>query len=133
MTRPPPPPRDGGSDAPPGLDVEAMRRRLLAEREALLGARAATADARNPVELDQTSVGRLSRMDAMQQQAMALATERRRATALARIDAALARVEAGEYGWCIQCGEPIAPRRLALGPALPTRVACAAQEPGTGG
>ncbi len=131
MTRPPPP-REGDSAAPPGLDVAAMRRRLLAERAALLGASAATADTRDPVELDQTSVGRLSRMDAMQQQAMALAIERRRAIALARIDAALARIEAGEYGWCVQCGEPISPKRLALDPALPTCVACAAQQPGTG-
>ncbi len=130
MTRPPPP-REGSKAAPPGLDVEAMRRRLLAERDALRGASAATADTRDPVELDQTSVGRLSRMDAMQQQAMALAIERRRASALARIDAALARIEAGEYGWCVQCGEPISPKRLALDPALPTCITCAARKPGT--
>jgi DnaK suppressor protein len=67
-------------------------------------------------------------MDAMQQQAMALATERRRAAARARVDAALARVEAGEYGWCARCGEAIAPGRLALDPAIPTCVACAAGE-----
>ena len=85
--------------APPGVDAEAMRRRLQAGREAVLAASAASAGSRDPVELDQASVGRLSRMDAMQQQAMALATERRRTSALARIDAALSRLEAREYGW----------------------------------
>jgi len=112
-------------DAPPGVDTEAMHRRLLAEREALLGVSVASADSRGPVELDQTSVGRLSRMDAMQQQAMALATERRRAAALARIDAALSRIPTGEYGWCAQCGEAIATGRLALDPATPTCIVCA--------
>ena len=113
-------------DAPPGVDAEAMRGRLLAVREALLAASADSAASRDPVELDQASVGRLSRMDAMQQQAMALATERRRASALARIDAALSRLETGEYGWCARCGEAVAPGRLALDPATPTCVACAA-------
>ena len=113
-------------DRPPGVDVEAMRRRLQAGREAVLAASAASADSRDPVGLDQASVGRLSRMDAMQQQAMALATERRRASGLARVDAALSRVETGEYGWCVRCGEAVAPGRLALDPAAPVCVACAA-------
>ncbi|WP_192898652.1 hypothetical protein [Crenalkalicoccus roseus] len=84
------------TDAPPGLDLAALRARLLAERGALLGVSAVSAESRDPVELDQTSVGRLSRMDAIQLQAMGLATERRR-------DAAFARMEAGEYGWCAAC------------------------------
>lgn len=113
-------------DTPPGIVLEAMRGRLLAERAALLGISAASAGSRGPVELDQTSVGRLSRMDAIQQQAMALATERRRATALAHINAALARIEMGEYGWCTQCGEAIAPGRLKLDPAVARCVGCAA-------
>lgn len=117
---------DAGEE-PPGVDVPALRRRLLVEREALMDVSTASAGSRDPVELDQTSVGRLSRMDAMQQQAMALATERRRAAVLARIDAALSRIETGEYGWCQHCGEPIAPGRLALDPAIPTCVACAAR------
>jgi DnaK suppressor protein len=117
---------DRPDDAPPGIDVAAMRHRLLAERAALLGMSAASATSRGPVELDQASVGRLSRMDAMQQQAMALATERRRVVALARIEAALARIDTGEFGWCIQCGEVIAPGRLALDPAVPVCVGCAA-------
>lgn len=113
------------SEGPPGLDIAGMRRRLLDERAALQAASTGSADSRDPVTLDQTSVGRLSRMDAMQQQAMALATGRRRAVALTRIAAALARIEAGDYGWCVQCGEAIAPKRLGLDPAIPTCIACA--------
>ena len=115
-------------DVPPGLDVAAIKARLIAERVALMGISEAAAESRGTVELDQTSVGRLSRMDAIQQQAMALATERRRAGSLARIEAALRRIESGEFGWCGECGEPIAPRRLALDPATPSCVTCASAQ-----
>ena len=71
-----------------------------------------------PVELDQTQQGRLSRMDAMQQQAMADETQRRRHMRLAQIDAALARLDDGEYGYCVTCGEQISAERLALDPAI---------------
>ena len=64
------------SAGPPGLDIAGMRRRLLDARAALQAASTGSADSRDPVTLDQTSVGCLSRMDAMQQQAMALATGR---------------------------------------------------------
>ena len=75
-----------------------------------------------PVQLDQTSVGRLSRMDAMQRQAMAQETERRRHNDLRRIEAALKRIEDGEYGYCISSGEPIPRARLELDPAAATIV-----------
>ena len=114
-------------EAPPGVDVMAMKQRLLAERAALDVISAASSQSREAVALDQSSVGRLSRMDAMQQQAMALATERRRAGSLARIEAALRRIESGEFGWCVQCGDPIPPGRLALDPATIQCVACASR------
>jgi len=107
------------------LDPAAIRSRLLTERAALSDTSQSAAESRAPVELDQTSVGRLSRMDAMQAQAMALATERRRADAIRRIDQALARLGAGTYGECAVCGEAIAPRRLALDPAIATCLECA--------
>ena len=75
------------------------------------------------VELDQQMVGRLSRMDAMQVQAMAQETERRRALELRKIDAALGRLAEGEYGYCSVCGEMIARGRLELDPATATCVA----------
>lgn len=84
-----------------------------------------TSRERSPVELDQQAVGRLSRMDALQVQAMALEASRRRAAELRRIESALARVEAGDYGFCVECGEEILVRRLELDPATPYCVECA--------
>lgn len=80
---------------------------------------------RDTVELDQQSVGRLSRMDAMQQQEMAQAEARRRTSDLARIDIALKRIEEDEYGWCAECGEPIAYKRLEIDPAAALCIGCA--------
>jgi len=76
-----------------------------------------------PVTLDQTSVGRLSRMDAMQAQAMAQATQARRRQLRQRIVAALARMDEGDYGYCLTCGEPIAKGRLEIDPATATCIA----------
>lgn len=103
-----------------------MAERLRAELDALGEEDAAAEDARRPVELDQQSVGRLSRMDALQNQAMAQGQHRRREAREAAIRAALSRIERGEFGECIECGEPIAPRRLELDPAVPTCIGCAA-------
>lgn len=83
-------------------------------------------DSQKTVELDQQSVGRLSRMDALQQQAMAKATQARRGQQSLRIDAAFARMEDGEYGYCTDCGEDIPLKRLELDPTVPTCVTCAA-------
>ena len=77
------------------------------------------------VELDQQSVGRLSRMDALQNQAMAKANQTRRHTERARLLAAFARVQDGEFGYCQDCGEDIARRRLELDPAATKCIGCA--------
>jgi len=79
-----------------------------------------------PVELDQTMVGRLSRMDAMQQQQMALASERRRQSILQKIQVAFKRIEDGDYGYCVKCDEEIAEKRLEFDPTITTCIACAA-------
>lgn len=119
-------PPDPGSDAALDADmVAALRARLLAERDELLAASRAAAEGRAPVTLDQQSVGRLSRMDALQGQAMAQAVEQRRALALKQIAATLARMDEGSYGECVICGEDIAPARLELDPKTPTCLACA--------
>lgn len=106
-------------------DLKAIRRRLEEERDTLRESSEHTAEARRPVTLDQPSVGRLSRMDALQGQAMAVATEERRLLRRQQIEAALERIESGDYGFCVLCGEEIAPRRLELDPASPTCVSCA--------
>lgn len=82
-------------------------------------------ESRGPVTLQQDSVGRLSRMDAMQQQAMAKATERRRQSERVRINAALLRIEEGEWGYCLACGEEIAEARLRHDPSVANCVNCA--------
>ncbi|MEZ5667309.1 MAG: TraR/DksA C4-type zinc finger protein [Alphaproteobacteria bacterium] len=106
-------------------DLAAARAALLARRAELEALAAGTAGERAPVELDQARVGRLSRMDALQVQAMAQETERRRALALQRIASALARIDSGDYGRCVRCDEPIEPGRLRLDPATPTCIGCA--------
>ena len=109
----------------PQRDDAAIAARLRARRAELKDAGAAHEEDRRPVKLDQTRVGRLSRMDALQGQAMAQELERRREVEVARIDAALERLAAGEYGWCLTCGEAIEPRRLEFDPATPLCLACA--------
>lgn len=79
---------------------------------------AASAEARSVVELDQSATGRLSRMDALQHQAMAQAQLRRRAGERRRLQAALERLDEGEYGYCTDCGEKIASERLDVDPAI---------------
>lgn len=92
--------------------------RLRAELAELQGASAATAEDRKPVQLDQQSVGRLSRMDAMQQQAMAAARDARRHGRIRALRAAIQRIETGDFGWCDDCGDAIAPARLDLDPTV---------------
>jgi len=72
--------------------------------------------ATKPVTLDQQSVGRVSRIDAIQQQQMAIANQQQTALLLKRVEAALRRIETGEYGYCLQCEEPIAFARLQVQP-----------------
>jgi DnaK suppressor protein len=77
-----------------------------------------------PVELDQTVQGRVSRIDAITQQQMALASKARLQLQLARIDAALGRIKDGSYGDCSRCEEPIEPRRLQADPAAVMCMPC---------
>lgn len=107
------------------MTPQEVRHRLEARLAELDGEDAANADARDTVELQQDSVGRLSRMDAMQQQAMAQATERRRRAERTRIAAALQRLEECDWGWCTACGEEIAARRLDHDPSVATCLSCA--------
>ena len=102
-----------------------MRGRLLELRNELESV-TATADASSGVvELDQARVGRLSRMDAMQAQAMSQASGRRRALMLQKIEAALARIENDDYGLCQSCEEPIASKRLEFDPTATLCIECA--------
>lgn len=107
------------------IDAEYFRKKLTALRDELTVQSERSSDARKPVMLDQQSVGRLSRQDAIQQQAMAKAQDARRAVQLRRIDAALARLDEGEFGYCAECGEAIALKRLDIDPTTAYCAACA--------
>ncbi len=108
-------------------DAERARfKTILTARRAELAAMSRdSAVARKPVELDQQSVGRLTRQDALQQQAMANAQEVRRVNEQRKIDAALTRIDDSNYGWCEECGEAIAVRRLEIDPTALRCAACA--------
>ena len=107
------------------VDLKIAKKRLLAKRRELEDLSELSADSRDPVELDQQSVGRLSRMDAMQQQAMSKATEQKRRVDLMRIEAAERRLRDGDYGYCEECDEEIPDGRLAIDPMAENCVGCA--------
>mgnify|MGYP001811882603 CR=1 FL=1 len=104
-----------------------MRSRLLELRQELEAVVATGEESAAVVELDQSKVGRLSRMDAMQAQAMAQASGQRREAMLRSIDAALRRIDDGSYGLCVDCEEPINPRRLEFDPTVLRCVDCASK------
>lgn len=81
-------------------------------------------EATETVELDQTAVGRLSRMDSLQNQSMAKNLAEREQAKLAHILEALKRWEAGVYGVCTECREPVAFGRLLIMPESPTCAGC---------
>ena len=99
------------------LDEDLVRQKLTAMKSELEAYSDISEEARAPVTLDQQSVGRLSRMDALQGQAMAQASERQRRADIQKISAAIHRLDAGEYGDCVECGEEIAEKRLEVDPA----------------
>jgi DnaK suppressor protein len=109
------------------LDLATTEERLRARRNELRELTASHHDEARPAGLDQSRIGRLSRMDALQAQEMAAATERRRELELERIDAALQRIASGDFGYCVQCGEDIGLERLEFDPTTPLCIACARQ------
>ena len=105
-----------------GMDAATvLRRRLDALRAELQRTDAAAA----PVALDQAAQGRLTRMDAMQQQAMAASLAARLRTEIRKTEAALDRIAGGSYGACCRCGGEIEAERLAADPATPFCAECA--------
>jgi DnaK suppressor protein len=101
-------------------------RELIRDRLSRLTAvDAAKLDGARPVELDQSRVGRLSRQDALQSQALSAAALERNRLEINRLHAALARIDDQDYGWCGECGEPIPQPRLEIDPAAEYCVACA--------
>ena len=104
--------------------AETLRGRLVELVTDIEGSLRASAGAADPVVLDQSSVGRLSRMDAMQQQAMAKATRQKAQLRLSQCKAALSAFDRDEYGLCRKCEEPIGYPRLSAKPEAPFCLAC---------
>lgn len=77
-----------------------------------------------PVALD-SSIGRLSRMDAMQDQHLAIESQERRKVRLQRVQSALQRIERGTYGKCVRCREEINEPRLEAQPEVLLCLKCA--------
>ncbi|MEO0600214.1 MAG: TraR/DksA C4-type zinc finger protein [Myxococcota bacterium] len=106
------------------MDDAQVRTRLHALKAELERALAGAQSQGETVDLDQSAVGRLSRMDALQQQAMAQAQERRTELRLEQLGHALARLDNGVYGDCVECGEPIGEARLRARPETPFCMDC---------
>lgn len=109
----------------PEINIEAITRQLEDTRAELIDDSYQSKESRATVMLDQQSVGRLSRMDALQGQAMAKAGEDRRQLLLRRIEAALARIGREEFGECIECGEWTSAKRLEWDPTVLKCIECA--------
>lgn len=112
-------------DYPNEQELTNYRQRLLARQNELRDLSDSSKEARSAVDLDQSRVGRLSRIDALQMQAMEQASEERRNLELQRIERALILINAGDYGECVNCGDLISPKRLNLDPSFITCVSCA--------
>lgn len=103
-------------------------RERIAQRTAELTVALQEAEAAaQTVELDQTRLGRLSRMDAMQGQEMAKAASQRMQRELTVLNAAVLRLEELNFGDCEACSEPIAYARLLFSPGVRLCIACAEQ------
>lgn len=105
--------------------LAAFRHRIETLLAELQGEDARGQSGQATVELDQQAIGRLSRMDALQNQAMAKAGHARRQAQRTRLTAALARIDAGEFGYCEDCGDEIAEGWLKLDPAATRCISCA--------
>ena len=101
----------------------ALRESLLALAAQLREGLEASAGGARPVDLDEP-IGRVSRIDAIQQQSMARANRRASQLRLQQVEAALRRFERGEYGACLECGEEIGFARLEVRPESPFCLEC---------
>lgn len=112
------------SDAP---DLIAVKARLQAELAEVMAALIDTEQTAATVMLDQSAVGRVSRGDALQQQAMAKDRQQRLDLRRRKLEAALNRVAADQYGLCCQCEAILEPARLESDPAAVFCVDCLEQ------
>jgi DnaK suppressor protein len=108
------------------IDLEELRLDLEAELLSLERSMKVTDIGLKPVELDQTAVGRLSRMDELQNQALTRNLREREDVKLGGLQQALQRIDEGTFGRCTECGEGIPLARLQVFPETATCVECTA-------
>lgn len=109
------------------MNIDAARNNLISLKKQLLDDLERGADVSETVELEQNKVGRLSRMDAMQQQAMQKASRALIRKRLIQIDKAMKALDLGDYGYCEACGEEISEKRLTIRPEALMCVSCQEQ------
>ncbi|MBQ0725165.1 MAG: TraR/DksA C4-type zinc finger protein [Cycloclasticus sp.] len=105
-------------------DIEKLKQDLLGLKQDLQLQEDEFQAVNEPIALDQARVGRLSRIDAMQEQQMSLETSRRRQQHLVQVDGALNRIQTDDFGFCYICGEQIDERRLLLEPTATRCIPC---------
>lgn len=104
--------------------LDEFHQQLCQLRTEMLSRHEVSREAAGTVTLDQTSVGRLSRMDALQSQQMAIEVQRRKEQLLTRIEGALRRIDKGEFGECFECGDDISLARLQVDPTVTRCIRC---------
>lgn len=104
--------------------VSELRQELERQLERLQKSMQVTDEALKTVQLDQTAVGRLSRMDSLQNQSLSKGLREREVVQLSQIRDALARLEAGSYGLCTLCTGEIPFERLFVFPEAPECAGC---------
>ena len=109
------------------MNLEQLRDRILAEEKETCEAIQQAQQSAAPVELDQSSIGRVSRIDALQQQALAQRLMERLVIRKRKVEAALARLDSGTYGKCCSCHDDLEPERLNADPAVVFCQECATE------
>tara|TARA_R110002049_G_scaffold249890_13_gene424260 strand:- start:602 stop:946 length:345 start_codon:yes stop_codon:yes gene_type:complete len=109
-------------------DLQKFKHLLETQRDELMSSQQMAQSSTETVKLDQASVGRVSRIGAMQSQAMAVETTRLRQQQLRKISTALALVASGDYGYCSVCDDEISLQRLEIDPASTMCVPCASKQ-----
>ncbi len=111
------------SDELTAQELAGFKAQLQALVKELTKAIAETAEFTKPVDLD-APIGRVSRIDAIAVQQMAKESRRRLQDRLRGSKAALKRMDAGDFGFCVVCDDPIDRRRLNSRPESAACVRC---------
>ena len=102
----------------------ALHGELLKQKSALKSLLLENEDTSKPVQLDQQALGRVSRIDAIQQQKMAVANRTNQEFTLVQIVKALRRIQEDDYGYCQKCDKCIPYERLLIRPETNFCIQC---------